>query len=247
MHAKVEVCCGGFADVMAAYYGGAARVELNSALCLGGLTPSVACLELAKERCGLEMVCMVRPRPAGFSYSTLEFEQMRAEAAGLLAAGSDGIAFGVLADDRTVDASRTLDMVGEIHDAGAKAVFHRAFDLTPDPFAAMETLVGLGVDRVLTSGQRAYAPEGADLIAELQCRFGDDVEILPGAGVNASNARGLVCETGVGQVHSSCRELVTDETTSGESVSLACHGGHGADEYGRVSKELVAGLVGSLS
>ena len=136
-------------------------------------------------------------------------------------------------------------MVGEIHDAGAKAVFHRAFDLTPDPFAAMETLVGLGVDRVLTSGQRAYAPEGADLIAELQCRFGDDVEILPGAGVNASNARGLVCETGVGQVHSSCRELVTDETTSGESVSLACHG-DGAGLY-LVTEVLVNDVIENLA
>ena len=154
----VEICCGSFADALSAEKGGAHRIELNAALPLGGLTPSVASLKLVKEHTSLEVICMARPRAAGFAYSDDEFYQMRNEVQELLSAGADGIAFGILAPDATIDLSRSRMLSDIIHEAGATAVFHRAFDLTPQPFDAIEALIEIvHADRVLTSGQRPTA------------------------------------------------------------------------------------------
>lgn len=96
---KLEVCCGSYEDAMNAYHGGAKRIELNSALALGGLTPTIASLELIKNNTDLEVICMVRPRGAGFVYNELQSEQMIIEAEELLEHGADGIAFGFLDSD----------------------------------------------------------------------------------------------------------------------------------------------------
>lgn len=99
----IEICCGSYEDAINAYRGGAKRIELNSALYLGGLTPSIATLELIKRNTDLEVICMVRPRGAGFCYSDLEKKQIFAEAKALLERGADGLAFGFLTEDRTID------------------------------------------------------------------------------------------------------------------------------------------------
>ena len=242
----VEICTGSYADCMAAFHGGAERVELNSALSVGGLTASVAVLRRVKKETTLKVICMVRPRAGGFCYDEAETKIMMEEARLLLENGADGIAFGFLHADGTVHRERTLQMSELIHSSGKEAVFHRAFDVTKDPFQAMEVLLSCKIDRLLTSGQRAKAMQGAELIAQLQDRFGDRIEILAGSGVNAQNAGELLARTGIRQVHSSCKGYRLDPTTASEHVSYAYLDDAHAMEYDVVEETLVRALIDAL-
>lgn len=247
MKRMIEVCCGSYEDALQAHLGGADRIELNSALHLGGLTPSTGTLKLTKAAVSIPVIAMVRPRGAGFCYSEKEAEVMMAEAKELLEAGADGIAFGFLNEDGSLDVDRNQAMITLIHQYGKEAVFHRAFDCCKDPFTTMEQLIALGADRVLTSGLAAKAPEGSALIAQLQSRFGDQIEILAGSGVNATNARKLMDDTGIFQVHSSCKAWCKDPTTHiNEKVTYAYATGEFADCYDLVSLDLVKELVNSI-
>lgn len=247
MKTTVEICTGSYADCMAAFHGGAERVELNSALSVGGLTASVAVLRRVKKETMLKVICMVRPRAGGFCYDEAETKIMMEEARLLLENGADGIAFGFLHADGTVHRERTLQMSELIHSFGKEAVFHRAFDVTKDPFQAMEVLLSCKIDRLLTSGQRAKAMQGAELIAQLQDRFGDRIEILAGSGVNAQNAGELLARTGIRQVHSSCKGYRLDPTTASEHVSYAYLDDAHAMEYDVVEETLVRALIDALS
>lgn len=247
MKTTVEICTGSYADCMAAFHGGAERVELNSALSVGGLTASVAVLRCVKKETTLKVICMVRPRAGGFCYDEAETKIMMEEARLLLENGADGIAFGFLHADGTVHRERTLQMSELIHSFGKEAVFHRAFDVTKDPFQAMEVLLSCKIDRLLTSGQRAKAMQGSELIAQLQDRFGDRIEILAGSGVNAQNAGALLARTGIRQVHSSCKGYRLDPTTASEHVSYAYLDDAHAMEYDVVEETLVRALIDALS
>ena len=246
MKTTVEICTGSYADCMAAFHGGAERVELNSALSVGGLTASVAVLRRVKKETTLKVICMVRPRAGGFCYDEAETKIMMEEARLLLENGADGIAFGFLHADGTVHRERTLQMSELIHSSGKEAVFHRAFDVTKDPFQAMEVLLSCKIDRLLTSGQRAKAMQGAELIAQLQDRFGDRIEILAGSGVNAQNAGELLARTGIRQVHSSCKGYRLDPTTASEHVSYAYLDDAHAMEYDVVEETLLRALIDAL-
>lgn len=216
----LEVCAGSYADCLAAAQGKANRVELNSALFLGGLSSSPAVCRLVKENTDLEVICMVRPRPGGFCYSKEESEEMLAEAKDFLEAGADGIAFGFLKPDHTIDLDQTKKMVDLIHQyPQAKAVFHRAIDVTSNLDQAIESLIQLGVNRILTSGQKPTALEGLKTIAKLQKKYQGQIEILPGSGISAQNVDRILKESNVFQVHSSCKSYKTDPTTTYQEVS----------------------------
>ncbi|MCC8168535.1 MAG: copper homeostasis protein CutC [Clostridiales bacterium] len=242
----VEICAGSYEDCVRAARGGADRVELNCALALGGLTPTLATLKRVKADTGLKVICMVRPRGGGFCYSDEEAELMLDDAWMLMQHGADGIAFGFLNKSGEPEQKYTDRMVRLIHRSGGEAVFHRAFDVCKEPCLTMEHLIALGVDRVLTSGQRERAVDGRKLIKELQQKYGDWIEILAGSGVNAENAAQLIAETGVAQVHSSCRAYRTDVTTRNESVSYAYLGEPHEMDYEIVSQELVKKLVAAV-
>ena len=214
---------------------------------VGGLTASVAVLRRVKKETTLKVICMVRPRAGGFCYDEAETKIMMEEARLLLENGADGIAFGFLHADGTVHRERTLQMSELIHSFGKEAVFHRAFDVTKDPFQAMEVLLSCKIDRLLTSGQRAKAMQGSELIAQLQDRFGDRIEILAGSGVNAQNAGALLARTGIRQVHSSCKGYRLDPTTASEHVSYAYLDDAHAMEYDVVEETLVRALIDALS
>lgn len=243
--AMIEICCGSYEDALAADRGGAERIELNSALALGGLTPSAGCVKLVKKNTGLKVISMVRPRGAGFNYTEAETEQMFADGEELLKAGSDGLAFGFLTEDREIDREKTAKMAELIHSFGKEAVFHRAYDCVKDPYEAMETLISLKIDRVLTSGLREKAVEGAELLRRLQAEYGSRIQILAGSGVNAANAGDLMERTGLTQVHSSCKGWRRDETTTGERVHYRFAPDPHGDDYDVVSEELVRRLVES--
>ena len=243
----VEICCGSFYDALQAAEGGAKRIELNSALMLGGLTPSTATLKLVKQNIpDLKVITMVRPRGAGFCYSKEEFQVMEAECLELLEAGADGIAFGCLKVDGNLDVEKNNRLLSLIKMYNKEAVFHRAFDIVSDPFKTMEALIEMGVDRVLTSGLQDKAMEGAALIKRLQERYGNQIEILAGSGINVSNARKLMDETGIWQVHSSCKDWITDPTTKANGVSYSIVSGELEMKYDVVSSELVKRLLAAI-
>lgn len=247
MRRMVEICCGSYYDAKQAALGGAERIELNGALQLGGLTPTTAILKLVKEEFPeLKVVAMVRPRGAGFCYSEDDFKTMEAECRDLLDNGADGIAFGCLNEDATLNLEQNRKLIGMIKDSGKEVVFHRAFDCLTDPFDGMETLISLGVDRVLTSGLKPKAVEGTECLRKLQEAYGDQIQILAGGGINASNARKLMDDTGLSQVHSSCKEWIRDNTTIGNEVSFSMAAGEWESCYDVVSTELVRKLLASV-
>ncbi len=246
MEKIVEICCGSYEDAYQAWLGGAKRIELNQALFLGGLTPSIGSLVLTKQNTDLNVVSMVRPRGAGFCYSDSEYESMLLDCKLLLEHGTDGIAFGFLLSDCSIDVARTKAFVDLIHSYGKEAVFHRAFDCVKDPFEAIEILISLGVDRLLTSGLQAKAMDGTSLLKQLQDRYGEQIQLLAGSGVNATNGTELMDTTGICQIHSSCKDWKQDATTCGTHVSYA-YCPSDAYAYEIVSKELVEQLVQKVS
>lgn len=238
-----EVCAGSVQDCINAQLGGADRVELNSALHLGGLTPSLAMLKLVKEKTSLKVVCMDRPRAAGFCYDDVEIETMFEDAKILLENGADGISFGFLNSDATINVTETKKMVELIHQYQKEAVFHRAFDCVDDPMHAVKQLIDCGVDRILTSGLQPTAMQGASVLEKLQSAFGDQIELLAGSGINANNIRALKEQTGLHQFHGSCKEWCKDPTTTVGNVSYAYHE---SDDYDCVSLEKVRSIVQEL-
>ena len=246
MERIVEICCGSYYDAKNAYLGKAKRIELNSALYLGGLTPSAATLRQVKKDFDLEIICMVRPRGAGFCYNDEDFLIMKEEAKDLLENGADGIAFGILDQDGNIDLKRNQEMIEIIKSYHKTAVFHRAFDCVKDYDQAIRQLIDLGVDRVLTSGLEAKAMDGKEVIKYLQSNYGDQIQILAGSGMNASNAKEMMDHTGIYQVHSSCKDWLNDPTTSSNHVTYAYATSPHENDYEIVSKELVEKLVASI-
>jgi len=195
----VEVCCGSVDDAVEAERGGADRIELNSSLFLGGLTPSLGSIIETKKRLNIPVMVMIRPRAGGFCYTQAEMEVMLCDAKLAVEHGADGLVFGILTPDGSIDAERCKQIMGLAQ--GRQTVFHRAFDVTPDPLKAIDQLVNIGFTRVLTSGQERTAPEGIELIRKLIVHAGDRIEILPGAGLQTHNVRAFVEKTKVKQVH----------------------------------------------
>lgn len=212
----IEACCASAEDALAAFAGGADRVELNSALFLGGLTPTVGAMRAIRQATHAPVMAMLRPREGGFCYAEGEMRTMLLDAEALLDAGADGLVFGCLTAEGTVDESRTRRLAEAA--AGRETVFHRAIDVTPDWRRALDTLISLGITRVLTSGQAARAIDGVQTLAEMVRFAGGAIEILPGAGITLQNARRLVAETGCTQVHLSHRKTVIDPSCRGNPL-----------------------------
>ncbi|HJZ89617.1 MAG TPA: copper homeostasis protein CutC [Gemmataceae bacterium] len=211
----LEVCVASVDDALVAIAGGADRLELNSALALGGLTPSAGLMGEVRSRVSVSIVAMVRSRPGGFCYSSTDYDVMLRDARELLSAHADGLAFGILTESGEIDVPRCRrlrEMIGD-----KQAVFHRAFDVTPDPFAALEALVELRFKRLMTSGQQARASDGAPVIAELIRRAAGRIEVLPAGGINTTSVADLVARTHCEQVHASLRRAVSDPSVRAQS------------------------------
>lgn len=210
----VEICCGSAEDAIAAYRGGASRVELNSDMFHGGLTPTLGALRTVKKHCpDLPVMCMVRPREGGFCYTDTEYEVMLADAAAFLENGADGIVFGFLHEDGTVDTERCAAMLKVI--GGAQSVFHRAIDVVPDVFTALDQLIGLGVTRVLSSGQKPTVPEGVPTLQRMMAHAAGRIQILPGAGITPENAQWVRDQLQTEMVHIALQRTAYDRSTQG--------------------------------
>jgi copper homeostasis protein len=202
----LEVCVDSVGAAIAAQQGGADRVELCANLLEGGTTPSAGCTQHARRSIDIGLQVMIRPRGGDFCYSQIEFEVMKLDVEMARKAGADGVVIGILTEDGFVDEPRTRALVELARPMSV--TFHRAFDMARDPYQAMETLVGLGVDRILTSGQESSALEGLDLISELVRRAAGRIVIMPGGGITEGNFRRIVEQSGAGELHVAALSMV---------------------------------------
>ncbi len=233
-------------DALAAREGGADRLELNSALALGGLTPSLGVLLEVKQAVPLPVYSMIRPRPGGFCYGEADFRVMWRDLDQMISHGVDGFVFGILNERGHVDLRRCRELIRRAQ--GKPVVFHRAFDVTPDPFAALEQLIDLGVCRILTSGQETSAYNGTRILAELICRAAGRIEILPAAGINRFTVADVVARTGCTQVHASLRGRRLDSSTAARKhVSFGALAGGSEEWYDATDVEAVRALRAILT
>ena len=199
----LEIAANSVASALAAQEGGAGRVELCTALELGGLTPSHAQIALAREHLRIPLYVLIRPRAGDFLYSDLECEMMQRDIETCVALGCDGVVLGVLDADGRVDTARCRTLIAAAGKLGV--TFHRAFDLSRDPVQALEDILALGCERILTSGAQASAPEGEALIRELVVQAAGRLAVMPGAGVTAQNVAALAAATGAHEFHASAK------------------------------------------
>lgn len=206
----LEICAASLDDVLVAQQAGATRIELNSAITLGGLTPSMGLLELAVAESTIPVIAMCRPRPSGFCYSPADYRTLLKDVERCLEAGATGIAFGVLDGNGNVDEARCREVVRLVGDRDA--VFHRAFDLVPDSLQQAEVLCQCGVKRVMTSGGQATAVAGKVQLARLAQQFGDRIEILAAGGIRPDNVRSIIEASGVTQIHAGLGTMLVDSS-----------------------------------
>jgi copper homeostasis protein len=208
---RFEVCIDSVEGALASREAGAHRVELCADLLEGGTTPSAGMIATARRHVDLELNVMIRPRGGDFCYTDTEFEAMKHDIAVARDLGADGVVLGLLHPDGTVDLERTGELIDRARPASV--TFHRAFDMTRDPFEALEALVSLGADRILSSGQEATALEGADRLRDLVARAKDRIVVMPGGGIHERNVAEIVARTGAKEIHFACRVAVEGPMT----------------------------------
>ena len=183
----LEICCFSLESCLTAQKAGAGRVELCGGMFEGGTTPSAGLISLVRQNLTIKLYVMIRPRGGEFCYSDAEFEVMKADIQVVKDLGADGVVFGILNLDGSVDKRRTAELVNLA--APLKVTFHRAFDVANDPFQAVEDVIDCGCERILTSGQKNTAIEGIDLLKILVEKTQNRIEIMVGSGVSAQNAQ----------------------------------------------------------
>lgn len=224
-------------DCIAAESGGADRIELCAAITTGGLTPSLGMLVECKKRTRIPIMAMVRPRAGGFCYSEDEFAVMRRDAELLLAHGADGIVFGLLHSDATINTVRCQKLLDIAN--GKQTVFHRAFDVVPEPIGALDQLIDLGFTRVLTSGQKKSAFEGHELLQGLNQHAAGRIEVMPGGGVRPHNAAQIVSGTGCTEVHLTAFSARCDASTSNSPITFGSIPGAPKSSFECVDRDAV--------
>ena len=243
----LETCCGSAEDAIEAWKAGSPRAELCSSLFHGGLTPSIGSLLTVKRNTGMSVMAMVRPREGGFCYTDVEFEVAKSDAEALLANGADGIVFGFLNPDGTLDEKRTETMVKIAQKAGKQTVFHRAFDVVPDWKKTMDRLVDIGITRILTSGQEYDVSIATETVREMIEYAAGRIQIMPGAGITAKNMERIIRETGCDQIHLAAHKMMTDSSTANNKEIY--YGGclyPPEDKYKVTDGECIRGMIERL-
>lgn len=206
---KIEICAGSVTSALAAQKGGAHRVELCDNLKDGGTTPSYGMLLLARKNLSIKLFSIIRPRGGDFFYTDLEFEVMKADVKQCRELGCDGVVFGILKKDSNVDVKRCLELKQAA--GNMETTFHRAFDRCKNPFKALEEIIEMGFDRILTSGQEISAVKGASLISKLVEQAKGRIVIMPGAGIRPENLQELIKLTGAQEYHTSAKNSFKSE------------------------------------
>ena len=198
---KLEIIGFNIESCIAAQNAGADRIELCDGPGEGGTTPSYGFIKTARKVLDIDLYVMIRPRGGDFLYSDEEFEIMKTDVAVCKEIGCDGIVFGILTTDGKVDKKRCKEIIELAYPL--EATFHRAFDRVADPFEALEDVIELGFERILTSGLKPKAEEGRQTIFELISKADDRIIIMPGSGITSENIISIVESTGARELHSS--------------------------------------------
>ncbi|NLZ95240.1 MAG: copper homeostasis protein CutC [Bacteroidales bacterium] len=206
MDYKIEICTNSVTSCLQAQKGGAHRVELCAGIPEGGTTPSYGDISVARELLDIELYIIVRPRGGDFLYSDVEHKTMLRDIEMAKKLGVDGVVFGCLNADGTIDMARNKELVDAAKGMGV--TFHRAFDMCKDPFESLEQIIELGCNRILTSGQQPTAIEGVKLLTKLVAKADNRVSIMPGSGVNEDNIATLAKKTKATEFHFSAREPI---------------------------------------
>jgi len=209
MKFKLEVIGFTIESCMIAQAAGAHRIELCDNPFEGGTTASYGFIKTARENLSIELYPIIRPRGGDFLYSEIEFEVMKADIENCKSLGCDGVVIGILNADGTVDKKRCKQLVEFAYPM--KVTFHRAFDRTNDPFKAMEDIISIGCERILTSGQKNLAIDGEELLNKLVKQANNRIIIMPGSGVNSDNIETLVKNTNATEFHTSARTFINSK------------------------------------
>lgn len=240
----LEICTADIDSVKAAAAGGAQRVELCSGLAEGGVTPSVGLIRESRKVEGLKLHVLIRPRGGDFIYSPAEVDCMADDVETAVNCGADGVVIGALKPDGSIDTETCRRLIEKAN--GKSVTFHRAFDLCRDPEGALGTIIALGCDRILTSGQQANAEAGIEMLRKLVRLADGRISIMAGSGVSPENAGRIVAETGCRELHASARSTIGSEMTyRNPGVAM---GTPGSDEYARkvTDPAIVAGIISAM-
>jgi copper homeostasis protein len=237
----IEICAFNLLSALVAQQAGADRIELCSGPEEGGVTPSAGLIRMAREKLRIPVYPIIRPREGDFLYSEEEFRIMLRDVEFCKQVGCNGVVIGMLLADGSVDQSRCARLVETAYPMGV--TFHRAFDRAADPFEALEMIIRIGCERILTSGQRPVAMEGFQLISELVREADERIVIMPGSGVRSDNVAELAGKTGAVEFHTSARvafpsgmEFVNGAMQENSSMVMASE-----DEIRRI-KEIISAL-----
>lgn len=219
----LEIAANSVASAVAAQAGGAGRIELCAALEVGGLTPSHAQIAITRERVRIPLYVLIRPRAGDFAYGDDECGTMLRDIETCAALGCDGVVLGVLGADGGVDMTRCRALIAAAKGLGV--TFHRAIDVSRDPLQALEDIIALGCERVLSSGAQANAIAGATLLREMVSRAGGRIAVMPGAGIDAGNLAALREATGAHEFHASAKRVLASAMRHVPSMSLGMEDG----------------------
>lgn len=224
------MCVDSVESAVNAAKGGASRLELCASLCEGGTTPSLGLLRVIKQEVDVPVFVMIRPRGGDFAYTEQEFEVMKEDLKIFKESDSsvDGFVFGLLTPDGEVDVTRCSELIELARPL--PVTFHRAFDMTRDPFRALETIIALKMERVLTSGQDSSALEGLPLIKELVEKAHNRIIVIPGGGITERNLERILKESGCIEFHCSARSSM-DSVMQYRNGNVSMCAQHRASEY----------------
>lgn len=241
---QLEIAANSLDSALAAQDGGADRIELCAGLELGGLTPSPGLVARVRERLRIPVYVLIRPRAGDFAYSAAEHETMLADIAWCRQVGCDGVVVGALTPEGDVDSARCSELVAA---AGAMGVtFHRAIDVSREPARALEDIVALGCERILSSGGAPGAPQGADALRRLVEQAGERIVVMPGAGIDAGNIANLRALTGAREFHASAKRPLASAMRHVPVVALDMEAGEtrsDAQEVRRLADALRAAAI----
>ena len=206
MSIKFEICIDSVESGIAAEKGGAIRVELCDNLFETGTTPSAGMIEIVRKNVNIDLFVMIRPRGGDFLYTPYEIEIMKKDIEIAKELGADGVVFGVLNKDGEIDMKIMKELI-ELS-RPMEINFHRAFDLTRDPYKSLEDLIKLGIDRVLTAGHENTVIEGIDTLKDLVEQAGEKISIMPGGNVTPRNIKKIIEAIGVSECHLSARKTI---------------------------------------
>jgi copper homeostasis protein len=220
----IEVVVYNIESALRAQEGGADRIELCDNPSEGGTTPSFGIIEAVRQNVSMDVYVMIRPRGGDFLYSNYEFHSMKRDISKCQKLSVDGIVFGILTEDGRIDKKRCKELIDKARPL--KVTCHRAFDMTRDPFEALEDCIEVGFDRILTAGQQAQASKGAELIGRLIQKANGRIAIMPGSGVNENTVEEIIKKSGAKEIHFSA----TASRESGMKFRNQQIAGMGSDE-----------------